>query len=320
MPADFKKKTTKNNLKVMAQKVLILELLDKRDSSWELEDSRNQGAPVFLDSANAYFIYPESKVLVSSPTKENPDRMVARKIRYIKGAGTIFVDEQKELGITPNPQIDNQDLVFEHGKKTVIYDDDLDINKDLYSYLMNYEGNRDNPNRPKDATPIFYVIDTEKKAEGELPDFSALKEAMSIMDALVTKVGSDRKDWQYDESRIDAYSRIFNLNMSDGHKTRLQQLGSIAQKDPELFCRTISDYRSLLKELVKKAFEMNVIAALDSKITWASGGVLIPMRSKKDSNMVEDVVNHLLIPENKKDYEMLLSAVDTAERKSVALQ
>lgn len=238
-PAPQKEKVTQN------VPVLVMELIDRRPSSWVKEDSEQFGRPIFLDCPAQQFILPRS--VMYGKNKELVD------ICYMKSAKSIFVETNKKDGFSHNPQTDF--IVFEHGVLTVRREG---ADKNLYDYLKNCSYNRDAENRYEGVDPIFFEINTEVVAEDGLDELTDVTEALQMVTALRTKKPGAAPE--YNTERIDALVYLFNIQTGDTPAEKLQSLASVASSRPGYFMRMVADASASMRVVVVKARELGVIS------------------------------------------------------------
>ena len=81
--------------KTKKPEVMVLQLIDRRESSWVLEGSREAGLPQYLDAPAEKRILNQS---VALDTRKGAVPGSYRKLRYLAGCDTPWVDEQEKMG------------------------------------------------------------------------------------------------------------------------------------------------------------------------------------------------------------------------------
>lgn len=285
--------------------VLIIELVDQKDSNWEREGSRESGQPIFLRSPSAHFIKKTSSVILQDGS--------LRQTRYMQGAPSIFVDEQEKGGFTKhNPQTDS--IVIENGTLTVVRRG-KDINK--YDYLKNFDGNADNESRPdKEAPALFYEIKHEEIAQKGVGDLTKEVEALDMVSRLYKTVG---KETEYDEGHLNFLCTLFGVQ-AENNADKILTLASVARTRPSYFLDSIANISKEIKVDVLDAKKYGVISLSGDQASFiASGRKFLKFASTGADRRIAEVIEYLKSPEGDLDYKELRIELESAKVKEVEL-
>jgi hypothetical protein len=292
--------------------ILVVSAVDRQNSSFELEGSRDDGNPIFLNAPNLHFICSTSKVA----EQDEKGVLRHRPIRYIHNCDTIYVDEQKKLGVEPNPQIDKKYLTLENGDKTIIREGSTIA---LYDFFAKHENNVSNPNRPSGAGNVFEVIDTESKAVEQILDVDNEIEALQTVNNLILVRGASKADFVYDEEKVDTLSKLFGI-VVDSTPEKVNNLFAIARQNPNHFVSVIGNKRNTIRTAVQFANEMNVLTFIDNGAAYGStGATIMKFKSKDRSKQIDELVDYLLSPGGAPALAQLHSDLEKAKQKELNL-
>lgn len=237
---------------------LILELTDRRPSSFIMKGTENTENPDRLDCASEYLLRNNSVALIGGERK---------KIRYIFGCPLFLVEEQDKQNYKPNPK---QDIIaFTFGRLTVERDG---IYIGLYDYLLHHEGNRDlGANRPSGAEDTFYQINTSAESENKLVDLEDIAAVMNIITELRTKVPGGRgkaAEYIYDSEKIAHISKLLGIMPLPSDAERLQVILSTATLRPAYFLNLLNEASGGLRVEIVTARELGVLSMDGPQATW----------------------------------------------------
>lgn len=288
-------------------KTLTLELIDQRPSGFVLEGTTGAADDERISAPNKYFLLTQS--VVKEPTKDGGYRY--RNIRHISGCETIYVDEQKAQGVTPNPELDQ--IVFENGL-LLVANEGRDRSK--FAYLMACEFNFNNPHRPEHAEPKFRVIEKEKKAEQFLHNISDKLQAMSILTSLSERM---ENGFSYNNEKIDFMCSLHGVHGYETPGEKLQALVFVAEADPKKFIDSVANARSSYKVDIAEAERFNVISMAGDHASFMDGGLkFFKFTQKTAAKRSEELVDFFLT-RGGEQYAQLKTALDAAKTREAAL-
>ncbi len=287
------------NDKVKQVPILVLETLDRRPSNFEKEGSREDGKTIFLDSASQHFILTRSVML--------DDEGSLVPIRYIRNARSIYEDDQNKVGTKSNPLTDY--IVFEHGVLTVRREG-TDIM--LYDYLKSCSFNADAPKRSQGVEAIFYEVNAESEAEGQLESFDELVDSMNLLRELRSKGPGGIA--VYNEERIEALSTLFNIRNVDSLTEKFNVLLGIATTRPSFYKKMVDDITVSIKIHVTQGRELGVLSVDgDGPSFMETGRVFAKFKAKTVEKRFDELVNYFISKEGEKDYKELAVRIDAAK-------
>jgi DNA-binding protein YbaB len=293
---------------------LVLELVDRKPSSFVLKGTENNPEPDRLDTSSDYVLLNDSTVLVAADKKGEPKKR--KKTRWISGSDVILVEEQKKLGINPNPLTDL--IVFKFGRLSVERSGNT---VGLYDFLKSYDGNVSNPDRPENVMEIFREIDTAVEAEESISDINDLSKAISYLAALQTEKGgqgSGAKTFEYKSEKLVWLCKLFNLTTGESDPERLKGLMARAQTNPETFNATVEDASSDLKVIIKTAREMGVIMMDTELVSFADDkSVICKLKSKAMNDKIDELAEFLRSGDGELHNSAIRVKVEHAKSESV---
>lgn len=286
-------------------KTIVLELTDRRPSSYVRQGSEDSGLPLHLDAPSLYKVLNRSIMVDPKTGKRTP-------IRYIVGCETIVEAEQKAQGIDPNPL--HSAVYFENGVLSVEGDGRY---APLYEFLKKCEWNESNSNRPKTAQVCFREINTELKASQQIDDLDDKSEAFAFVAGLRSKAASG--GYTYDEPRIEALLAQFNLKVGDSPAEKVAALVGIAQTRPTFFMERVNSTTATVRFTVMSARDMGVIILEGDRASFKSTGEAFhKFKSKDGDTRIIELVNHFLNPKNKTDIDRLNIELEAAQKLELA--
>lgn len=227
---------------------------------------------------------------------------VRRAIRYIKGANTIFVDEQNKQGLVFNPLLDI--LGFDSGNDLII---DAAIDKCAVDYLRatvaNASSTNHDPKRHKHLA-TFEEYKPEKERNAQLSRIDIEDKAMDMIRSL-----------RDNESDIRRIAPIFNIGSLFRDPSEIWlQLRDKAMQDPEFFVSSVLDRKKSYQANVTKAFEFGIIS-IDKKdgAKFIENNAVISSKTKTEEELAnffmeeggQTLYNHLLVKIKQKEVEFV---------------
>lgn len=293
--------------------VMVIELTDRRESSWVLEGTENTGQPVRLSAPADKTIKATSAVRVPNKTGGG---YTLRKIRYIQGCDTIFFDEQEKRGFKPNPAVDKSDLTIKNGKRFIIRNGG-DIA--LFDYFRNYEGNASNDNRPASAVAVYEEIKASVSAEKNISTFDDEMEAKDYLREL--KISDKVKGVTYKEREIDFLINLFGLPFMDSYAEKFEALIGIATKAPTLFNESIANTKAGMISEVNQGRQLGVISFDASKAMLNNGNkILLLFKETKVDDQINELAVHFLSSKGEQDYKQFYIELDAAKKRSLSIE
>lgn len=293
---------------------LILELIDRKPSSFVLKGTENNPEPERLDTSSDWILLNESIVLVPGAKKDDPPKQ--KKARWISGSDVILVEEQEKLGLKPNPL--NDVIVFKFGRLSVERSGNT---VGLYDFLKKYDGNISNPNRPDNVMAIFKEIDTAVEAQEEISDIGAEAKAITYLASLQTEKGGQggsAKTYEYNTDKIVWLCKLFNLTTGDSDAERLQALIAKARQNPKLFNDTLEDASSDLKVVIKTARELGIISLDGDVASYAEDkSVICKLKTKAMNDKVDELAEYLRSGDGELHNSSIRVKVEHAKSESV---
>lgn len=160
--------------------------------------------------------------------------------------------------LLPNDQYKLLDIKFTRnlgGQIICSGDRPRDVEIDLY--LMHSNQNASNPNRDKNATAYFYLVDPEKEAEADIKSINSLAAALTHATTMTA-----------DDLIKYAYAR--NLNAALPTKVLRSKALLHAKSSPEEFVRFVGNSKNTVLANAKRAQELGIIGydAANSTFFW----------------------------------------------------
>lgn len=281
---------------------LLLHLTGLENSEYALKGTEKSDSPQWLAAPNALFIP------LTSVVKQKDNTF--KKIRHIRSASSIFVDEQEKQGVKPNPL---EDAIIVTGQALSIDRAGRDVN--AYDYLLACEYNLSNENRPADARALFEIIDTEAKAEKGIDTILLVSESQAILNELVRKVGDE---YRYEEEKIDYFCKLFDI-VEEGYATKFQKLALYVAHNPKVFLDTVRDSKDKVRQLVIGAEKFEVINFSAKGVSLNSTGAVIKqLTATKRPAQVDEFIDYLQSAIGAADMKMISIALENKKTESVA--
>jgi hypothetical protein len=242
--------------------VAIFELIprNRNGSGFVREDTMKSDNPIRI-------IHPRNRVIINRsvvrvPSKKDPKTMIEETTRFIYGQEEIFVKNQEEMKIHPNPNRDK--ITFINGFLTVPKDGAF---VGLYEWFMTHAQNETNPNRIKRLKPLFREIKPEKQAHDKnVPDFQVAK-AMGLITKLVKEKNGS---YEYDEEGINVIAAEFGVQ-ADSPAQQVAALIAIAKATPVSFLEVAEKGVQTVSIEIKHALQLRLIQIEGNVIAYNDG-------------------------------------------------
>lgn len=283
-------------------KMLLIELVNQQESNYFLDARAGdiEGMDGVLPKAISF---PSARKIKSRSKIKHFDKdkkvETLREIRYIKGCDTPYVDEQKLLGVVPNPQ---EDVIWIFNARLMVFEKGIDVGK--YRYLKLYEGNTSNKLRPEGAEDIFKEIDTSVEAKDTENTYDAELQVLQYLSKLKRKVSAT--ETKYDENTLEFLCSLFKLPPFDTgfNSEAWVALASHAKEDPEEFLKRIAAERAVFESDVNKAVQLGAVIFDDTRAVLADTKTLIMQtpENRTDAEKIELLVDFMSNPKNAKLY------------------
>lgn len=245
--------------------IIIFELCEKGESAFVMDGTEGTANPIRLAHSDRMFI-PNTGKAARVDEKGN---IVYSDIRYIPGIDTIWVDEQKKLGIEYKPDISNRLFL----DKDIMALNDSVENRTLLEFMKLNFNCEDAPNRPESADALYRIVRLEEKAE-EVNDLDELEtEAKYLVNSLRKKSGNGTVI--YDEQKIEQYSKLLNIQGGFSLAEKLIAIRRYAIGDPESFLRLVRVFDNTINSEVAKAMELGVVKVSDGVAIFADNDKVI---------------------------------------------
>lgn len=240
--------------------ILYIEAYDKKDSGFVMDGTENTPFREAIDAPSTLWI-PSSGVMGEMKDGRRQDL----RIRWINGCDELDPEIQDKRGFKPDRY--NDKIVMEKGFATIINEGST---AGLYNYLKKVYYSSDAPNRPKNLTPLYKIMQIDKIAE-EISDHDELvHDAMTIVLSLRVKTGTDT--YKYNEERIAGLCEILQIGGGDGAPTKLRAITSFAKAKPEKFLTLVSNFENTIFTELTQALQNGVIKFEGNTCLYADDG------------------------------------------------
>jgi hypothetical protein len=191
--------------------------------------------------------YPVVYMIKAEDVIYDPIKGINRKIRYIPGESSIYEDEQKEDAKIKSP------IIFSEGILVV-----QNQNPTLKNYLDNCNLNKSNPNRMKDKSPRFELVDKSVDAKQVISKEMKEIDAMS----LALKMPIDK---------LIGYAKVLGVNVDKSTEEIRYDMKVLAKKSPASFITGLDDPMTGIKEIILNAKDYSIIKLESNRISWKKG-------------------------------------------------
>lgn len=270
-----------------SDKVFVFELV-KKNSPNAIMKSKETGKSV---------AFPLSYMIPCVGTvyqKDKNNRTILRKIRYVPGEDSIFVDEQ-----TPDDKFPKIKVYanFVNGRLTV---DGMDSTR--LDFFMNWDMNETKDERNEKKKRVFRLIDTT---------------VMAAKARQKDKVKFDVVNWCYTSdflTKIEPFASLFftHEQMAQNAEDIRWNLKIMAERDPEKFMRLLDDPNTERKILVKRAIKEDIIKINphQNSIAWTQNPGAPFSVAAPGVDVIEDFVNKSKSGDGERYYKAIYDLVN----------
>lgn len=264
------------------QKLVIFELVDKRETSFRRETSDGSQGDA-LDSA-AQRIIPSTSVEV----KNNGEHV---RLRYVKGCQYLELDKQEKNGIKPSI-LGADTIAYQFGKLILV---DAGDDKVKIDYLRRIVLNEKNSHLKSGIIPIFKELVEEKEAENSLEEYFTVDLVRAKLSELTSPLGKGK--FKYDEDKIDFYCKILGLAGYEAmeYSIKLKALYDYSTLKPKEFLDKIADEKSITVVLVKEALSKGIVEFDLNAFKFVDGMLITKVADTEDNDeKIDQAVDFLL--------------------------
>lgn len=209
---------------------------------------------------------------IKNPTFITDGKGNRRKIRYVKGADSVFVDEQDKRGDVYNPNIDI--VGFESGNDIIV---SPEFDNTMIEFLRIHPTNPGSPyHNPKSHPAIFEEYSHKKSLQGIINSVELEDEALGIVRSLKSNSEGLRK-----------IAPIFGVSTLGDDGDIYIELRNKAIENPEVFITSIANKKNAYLSNVRKAVEYNVIVLGAKGYQFTENNAVISIESKNEDELVE---------------------------------
>lgn len=257
---------------------LYLELTDQRPSGFFRENTQGTTNELQLTAPEVRWI-PASGFM-----KENIEETINGKtvitptnveIRYIQHSNIINRAAQDKANIKTNAREDK--ILFEKGHAIVVREGS---SIGLYDYLSKVFYNENAPDRPDTANVIFKAVDLNKDVNLLLEDDEYMERALAITNSLKIKTGLKDTPFKFNEDRIEAFAKIFNVQGAETIEKKVFAITLLAKRNPQSFLKIAENFEQAIATEVSHAIQLGVIV-FDKNTAF--------IKDKDESKVVKDL-------------------------------
>jgi len=192
--------------------------------------------------------YPVVSLLKAEDIIFDPETGENRKIRYVPGEASIFVDDHPDTAKMRDPiSFNNGYLYVDHTNPT------------LRKYLDTCNANGSNPHRIKTKSVLFSVKDDKKSAQDRIAQVA------DVMDAVQSALKMPLNE-------LVGYAKVLGVNTNKSVDEIRWDMKVQAEKNPAAFLAGMNDPRTEMKQLLLMAEESGIISMKKTGVTWVSSG------------------------------------------------
>lgn len=288
-----------------ASEVLMLEWKDKRKSN--VFPTGMDDNPEFLDC-------PKWGVVPSEGFRYNEESKRLEKIRYVENDTSILVEDQDIRKVFVDKR--RSKLIFNDGFAYFYRSESAQHQIDYLTQAL-YCGSAA---RPKNcgATILYDVIDLSKKAEQANEGEEEVVQALHILYQLRKKSDGG---FTYNEERIDAYVKLFNIFGGNSPSENFKALTDIAKARPLDFVSLASTFDNTIKTEVGQALKNKIISFADNVASFVDGSKIIkPFGSEKmnTAQQIEFVADYLRTSEGNEHLTEMRARLESEKQKTLA--
>ena len=248
-PTKRKAVTPPNTTKVVAQAPIV----EKKFTPQFTNKQQEYKATVYnlvsrTKQRNGRPQYPVVSLLKAEDIIFDPETGQNKKIRYIPGEPSIFVEDHPEDAKMREP------IAFTNGFLFVNH-----TNPTLKKYLDTCNANGSNPHRIKSTNILFTVKDEEKNAQDRI------SQVADVMDAVQAALKMPLNE-------LIGYAKVLGVKTDKSVDEIRWDMKIQAEKNPKGFLAGMNDPRTEMKQLLLMAEESGIISMTKSAVTWVSSG------------------------------------------------
>ena len=192
--------------------------------------------------------YPVVCLLKAEDIIFDPTTGQNRKIRYVPGEASIYVEDHPEGAKMRDPiSFNNGYLFVDHTNPT------------LKLYLDTCNANGSNPHRIKSKTKLFTVKDDQKSAKDKIAQVA------DVMDAVQSALKMPLNE-------LVGYAKVLGVNTNKSVDEIRWDMKVQAEKNPAAFLAGMNDPRTEMKQLLLMSEESGIISMKKTGVTWVSSG------------------------------------------------
>ena len=192
--------------------------------------------------------YPIVSLLKAEDIIFDPETGENRKIRYVPGEPSIFVEDHPETAKMREPIAFNNGFLFvDHTNPT------------LKNYLDTCNANGSNPHRIKSKSVLFTIKDDEKSAQDKIAQVA------DVMDAVQAALKMPLNE-------LVGYAKVLGVKTDKSVDEIRWDMKIQAEKNPTAFLAGMNDPRTEMKQLLLMAQESGIISMKKAGVTWVSSG------------------------------------------------
>lgn len=205
-----------------------------------------------IDSRTGQKVFPVVNLIPSEDVIYDPETNTQKKIKYVRGEKSIFVDEQSESASNKK----SEPIIFQNGILAVPYTNPL-----LKNFLDYSNYNSSNANRIASSKSIYFLVD--KGEEAKVTVQRTIKEVEAASVALKMPL-----------EQLLGYARVLGVNVDKSTDEIRYDMMQIAKQDPQSFVDGLDDPRTEYAEVFILAKEYNVLSNTKTDISWVNGGMI----------------------------------------------
>lgn len=289
--------------------MLLLELATKRNSGWIQKGSEGSN-PIYRNTSEMEYV--DSEGFMGKVLDDGSVQNV--KIRYIQGEDEILWEKQEERKLTPNRK--DSKIIFHNGFMTVVKSGNT---RGLYEYCANVYYNESAPNREhSSATPIFRVVDLNKKAE-EINE-SEETVVMALSEVYKLRKKNSKGGYDYDEGKIDSYASVLNIHGGDSPGQKIKAISDFAKVKPDVFLKSITAFNSVVSTEVAHALELGVIEIVENVVQYRERDEIVKSLGTQKLNkkqQIDALSDYLKTPDGNEALTKLRAALEVAKEKNL---
>jgi hypothetical protein len=293
--------------------MIFVELVDQSNSGFIQDGTENTNTPIELRAPGIRFIpnegYRKGKKIVNGK-----EVAYNEKIRFIKNETVISYNEQRTLGIEPNPLPSVDKIPIEKGYATIVREG---ATMGLYDYIMEVFYNDSNPDRSEKATPIYRIVELDKQAELFNEDELIAADAVKFVGALYQKIG--KNSYQYNEDKINAVCEMLSI-FAETPATKIRALLAHAKQRPVWFLNKVTKLEQTTVTEVTHALELNVLRFSGNTAEYCNKEKIIKNfgvgKMTQDQKIIR-LADYLRTQEGHPDYMELKAEIDLVHQKSL---